>query len=129
MRIRSSLNSWVLNLLTKISHGRIAHDAGCKTLMDQVNRKITIGVAWNLAGLVLSRGSSTIFTLFLARLLSPEAFGLIAMMMIVMELAQHFVESGLGQALIRSKEVTENDLSTIFYANLGLSILSYTILF
>lgn len=90
-----------------------------------MNRKITIGVAWNLTSLLFSHGSSTIFTLFLASLLAPEAFGLIAMMMIVMELAQHFVQSGLGQALIRSKAVSDDDLSTIFYVNLGLSALVY----
>ena len=97
--------------------------------MRNMNRKIGIGVAWNLASLLLSRGSSTIFTLFLARLLAPEAFGLIAMIMIVMELAQHLVQSGLGEALIRSKVVSEADFSTIFHANLGLSAVAYASLF
>jgi O-antigen/teichoic acid export membrane protein len=97
--------------------------------MEQMNRKIGNGVAWNLISLLLSRGSSTIFTLFLARLLAPEAFGLIAMIMIVMELAQHFVQSGLGEALIRSKVASEADFSTIFHANLGLSALAYALLF
>lgn len=97
--------------------------------MEQMNRKIGVGVAWNLVSLLLSRGSSIIFTLFLARLLAPEAFGLIAMIMIVMELAQHFVQSGLGEALIRSKVASEADFSTIFHANLGLSALAYALLF
>lgn len=97
--------------------------------MQKMNREIGVGVAWNLLSLLLSRGSSTIFTLFLARLLAPEAFGLIAMMMIVMELAQHFVQSGLGEALIRSKVASDTDFSTIFHANLGLSALAYTCLF
>ena len=107
-------------------HGRIAHDAACEILMEQINRKITIGVAWNFVSILLSRGSSTVFTLFLARLLAPEAFGLIAMMTIVIELAQYLVRSGLGQALIRSKVVSDDDLSTIFYTNLGFSLLAYT---
>ena len=90
-----------------------------------MNRKIGIGVLWNLASFMLSRGATTLFTLLLARLLAPEYFGLIAMLMIVMELAQHFVQSGLGQALIRSKEVSEQDLSTIFYSNIGIALLVY----
>ena len=94
--------------------------------MKQMNRKITIGVAWNLVSMLLTRVSSVIFMLFLARLLAPEAFGLIAMMMIVLELAQHLVKSGFGQALVRSKEVSDDDLSTIFYTNLGFSILAYS---
>jgi O-antigen/teichoic acid export membrane protein len=93
--------------------------------MHDMNRKISAGVLWNLVSMLLSRGSATIFMLFLARFLAPESFGLIAMMMIVLELAHHFVQSGLGQALIRSKVVSEEDLSTIFYANLGLSTLTY----
>lgn len=97
--------------------------------MKSMNKKISVGVFWNLASFMLNRGASTIFTLFLARLLAPESFGLIAMLMIVMELAQHFSQSGLGLALIRSKEVSEEDLSTIFYSNLILSILAYAGLF
>lgn len=108
-----------------IFRGKIALESVWEILMERMNLKISIGVAWNLASLLLSRGSTTIFTLFLARLLSPEAFGLIAMMMIVMELAQHFVQSGLGQALIRSQDVSDNDLSTIFYSNIALSVLVY----
>lgn len=97
--------------------------------MREFGRKIGPGIAWNLLSMLLSRGATTIFTLLLARLLAPEAFGLIAMMMIVLELAQNAVQSGLGQALIRSKDVSDEDLSTIFFANLGLSILAYGALY
>lgn len=93
------------------------------------NRKIGVGVLWNLASLFLTRGATTIFTLFLARLLAPEAFGLVAMSTVVFELANAFVNSGLGQALIRSKSVSDTDLSTIFYTNLLLSGLAYVVLF
>ena len=84
---------------------------------------------WNLANLFLAKGSTTIFTLFLAGLLAPEAFGLVAMATVVFELANAFVESGLGQALIQSKSVSEVDLSTVFYTNLLLSGLAYSFLF
>jgi len=94
-----------------------------------MNRKIGVGILWNLASLVMTRGASTIFTLFLARLLVPEAFGLVAMATVVFELASAFVNSGLGQALIRSKEVSEADLSTVFYINLLLSGVAYAVLF
>lgn len=97
--------------------------------MKAMNRKIGVGILWNLASLVTTRGASTIFTLFLARLLAPEAFGLIAMATVVFELASAFVNSGLGQALIRSKEVSEADLSTVFYINLLLSGFAYAALF
>lgn len=97
--------------------------------MKQMNKKIGVGVFWNLISLLMSNGSSTIFTLILARMLAPEAFGLIAMMMIVIELAQSFVQSGLGQAVIRSKTVSAEDLSTVFYSNLFLSVIAYAMLY
>jgi len=97
--------------------------------MKDMNRKIGVGVLWNLASLFLTRGASTIFTLFLARLLAPEAFGLVAMATVVFELASVFINSGLGTALIRSKTVSEADLNTVFYTNLFLSALAYAALY
>lgn len=97
--------------------------------MASINHKISTGVLWNIASIVVSRGASTIFTLFLARLLVPEAFGLIAMATIVFELANSFIESGLGQALIRSKFVSDIDLNTVFFTNLAFSLFAYLLLF
>lgn len=97
--------------------------------MQAMNRKIGVGVLWNLASLFLTRGASTIFMLFLARLLAPEAFGLVAMATVVFELANAFIKSGLGAALIRSKDVSEADLNTVFYTNLLLSLVAYGALF
>jgi O-antigen/teichoic acid export membrane protein len=97
--------------------------------MKEMNRKIGTGVLWNLASLFLTRGASTIFMLFLARLLAPEAFGLVAMATVVFELANAFINSGLGAALIRSKTVSDADLNTVFYTNLALSLIAYAALF
>lgn len=97
--------------------------------MKAMNQKIGVGVLWNLASLFLTRGASTIFMLFLARMLAPEAFGLVAMAAVVFELANAFINSGLGAALIRSKDVSDADLSTVFYTNLGLSFTAYAAIF
>lgn len=97
--------------------------------MNNINKKISTGVLWNFASLLMTRGAGTIFTLFLARLLAPEAFGLIAMVTIVFELANTFINSGLGTALIRSKSVSNTDFNTVFYTNIALSSISYIVLF
>lgn len=97
--------------------------------MQSINKKISSGVLWNLGSLFMTRGAGTIFTLFLARLLAPEAFGLIAMVTIVFELANTFISSGLGTALIRSKSVSDTDFNTVFYTNIVLSTIAYTALF
>lgn len=97
--------------------------------MESINRKISTGILWNLASLFMTRGASVVFMLFLARLLVPEAFGLIAMAIVVFELANTFVNSGLSTALIRSKIVSDVDLNTVFYTNFMLSGVAYIILF
>ncbi len=77
-------------------------------------------------------GSSTInflVTIVLARLLVPEDFGLIAMVMIFFELSASFVDSGFSNALVREKEITEEDKSTTFVFNFFISIAVYVILF
>ncbi|MBN1005316.1 lipopolysaccharide biosynthesis protein [Amphritea pacifica] len=97
--------------------------------MKAMSQKIGVGVFWNLVSLFMSRGASTVFMLLLARLLAPDAFGLVAMATVVFELTSAFIDSGLGIAIIRSKSVSNRDLNTVFYTNMFLSGLSYIGLF
>jgi O-antigen/teichoic acid export membrane protein len=94
-----------------------------------MNAKIVGGVLWNLASLFASRGSAVVFTLFLARFLSPNEFGLLAMAAITFDVGNVLSQSGLGQAIIRSKSIDDKELSTAFFANLGLSTIVYAFLF
>lgn len=77
-------------------------------------------------------GSSSvnfILTIILARLLTPEDFGLVAMVMIFFNISSVFVESGFSAALIREKTISEADKSTAFIFNLVASIFFYILLF
>lgn len=71
----------------------------------------------------------SIIFVILARLLSPEDYGLIAMLTIFFAIGQTFVDSGMGQALIRKEEITDEDRSTVFWFNLMISIIFYVILY
>lgn len=72
---------------------------------------------------------SGITFIILARLLTPDVFGLAGMLMIFLALSQSFIDSGMGQALIREKEITDQDRSTVFWLNLFMSILFYILLY
>lgn len=77
-------------------------------------------------------GSSTvnfIVTIILARLLSPEDFGLVAMVMVFFEFSSVFVESGFSTALIREKTISEIDKSTTFIFNFISAVIFYVVLF
>jgi O-antigen/teichoic acid export membrane protein len=62
-------------------------------------------------------------------LLLPEDFGIIGMITIVIAVSNSIIDSGFGNALIREKNVTQKEYSTVFYFNLVISILIYIMLF
>lgn len=67
--------------------------------------------------------------IILARLLTPHDYGCIGMLSIFMALAETFIDGGFGSALIQKKNPTQQDYSTIFFWNLGMSIVLYAVLF
>ena len=67
--------------------------------------------------------------IILARLLMPEDYGAIGMLLIFMSLAEVFIDAGFGSALIQKKNPTQTDYSTVFYFNIVMSVILYAILF
>lgn len=67
--------------------------------------------------------------IILARLLTPYDYGCIGMLMIFMVLAEAFIDGGFGSALIQKKRPTQEDYSTVFFWNLGLSVVLYAVLY
>jgi teichuronic acid exporter len=65
----------------------------------------------------------------LARLLTPAEFGLVGMIMVFTGIAQVFVNCGFGEALIQKQDATHADESSVFYANIGLGVVSGLLLF
>lgn len=87
------------------------------------------GFIWSLIERFSSQGIQFILSLVIARLLRPADFGLIAMTSIFMALAQVFIDSGFGSALIQKKDRSNIDFSTVFYFNIAVAIVIYTLLF
>ena len=91
--------------------------------------KAVSGVLWNSAGKFSVFGIEFILGIILARLLTPEEFGLIATIMVVITISNVFVNSGFSQALVRKQQIKEEDYSTAFFFNLAVSALFFFILF
>jgi len=70
-----------------------------------------------------------ISTLVIARFITPSDFGLVSILLIFNTIGYAFVESGFGQALIREKHVDEIDFNSVFYFNILVSVIVYSILF
>ena len=78
-------------------------------------------MAWNFAGRISTHVVAFVVTIFLARLLSPEEFGVVAMAMFFIAVTQAFMDFGLTSALVQKKNPTEIQINTVFYINLILA--------
>ncbi len=86
------------------------------------------GTVWNALERFSMMGIQLICTFILARFLTPEMFGLMGMLIVFTLIGNTITESGFSQALVREKEVHPHTLSTVFWTNIGLSLLIYVIL-
>ncbi|HMQ87388.1 MAG TPA: lipopolysaccharide biosynthesis protein [Flavilitoribacter sp.] len=96
--------------------------------MSLTDRSIT-AFFWVLVDKLGSSGANFLVAIILARLLTPEDFGLLAMIMIFFELSNTFIQSGFSYALIREKEISDIDKSTTFIFNFLTAIFFYIVLF
>ena len=91
--------------------------------------KTVKGTFWSAADAFLGQGVTFIVGIILARLLSPEEYGLIGIITIFTTIMLGFVDSGFSNSLIRKLDVKEEDYSTLFFFNLLVSLLMYALLF
>jgi len=97
--------------------------------MSDLKTKTIKGMFWSFSEIVSLQGINFVVQIFLARLLMPEDFGLIGMITIFIAVSQSLIDSGFTSAIIREKNITNTDYSTVFYFNLVISIVIYFILF
>lgn len=96
----------------------------------QYNKSTIISsLFWKLLERGGTQGIQFFVSIILARLLSPEEYGIIAIVMVFIFLANVFIESGFNTALIQKKEADEVDFSSVFYLSLGIASMLYVIIF
>jgi O-antigen/teichoic acid export membrane protein len=91
--------------------------------------KTVTGIVWNFLQQISRYGIQSGTTLLLAWFLVPEDFGLMAMVSVFFAVANSLMESGFNEAIIRKKEVSQTDYSTVFYINIVLGVSAYALLF
>ena len=97
--------------------------------MSDLKTETLHGVKWSAIGRFANTGISFGFGIVLARLLSPSDFGVMGMIAIFFAIAGIFIDSGFGTALVQKKTVTDEDMSTMFYFNVGMALFFYILLF
>ena len=71
----------------------------------------------------ISQAFSWVVTIYVARLLEPSDYGLLAMALFFTEFAAMFSEMGLGFAIIQKKEVKPNELTSVFWFAMSIGVL------
>ena len=87
------------------------------------------GVGWSAIDNVVQYAVSFIVSIVLARLLSPDDYGLIGIIAIFTAVCNALINGGFSSALIRKKNTTDDDYNTVFIVNLTTSLLLYSIVF
>lgn len=87
------------------------------------------GLKWSAVEKVISQGIQLVTLLILARLLTPETFGLIAMTSLFISVAQLLVDGGFTSALVRKGIPNETEYSTAFFFNFAIGIFIYLAIF
>lgn len=90
---------------------------------------IISGLAWKLAERFGVQGMQFVIQIVLARLLDPEHYGVLSLMVIFTTLANVFIQNGFNTALVQNKDVTEEDYSSVFWVSLTVATVIYVFLY
>lgn len=91
--------------------------------------KVAKGAVWTLLEKLSTQVACFVVGMVLARLLTPNDYGTVALTGIFFAVAGVLVDGGFGNALIQKKDADELDFNSVFYLNLVLSVVAYGLLF
>ncbi|MDY6332871.1 MAG: lipopolysaccharide biosynthesis protein [Fibrobacter sp.] len=98
-------------------------------MAESLKDKTVKGLGWSALDNAARYGMQFAVGIVLARLLSPDDYGLLGLVGIVTVVCTALVNGGFTTALIRKKDATDDDYNTVFICNLGMSMLLYGVTF
>lgn len=98
-------------------------------MSESLKDKTVKGIGWSAIDNVIQTGVTFVVSIVLARLLTPDDYGLIGIIAIFTTVCTALINGGFTTALIRKKDATEDDYNTAFIVNLGVSLVLYSIIY
>ncbi len=98
-------------------------------MVNEKKNSILSSLFWKFGERISAQVVSFIVSLVIARILEPEAYGLISIVLVFITLADALVISGIGNSLIQKKDCDDIDFSSVFYFNITFSTIIYIIIF
>ena len=96
---------------------------------ENLKKKTTKALVWSSADKLGQQLFYLVAGIILARQLSPTDYGKVGVLTIFIALSSILIDSGFSSALIRKKEATQADYSTVFYVNIVISCVLYMLLY
>jgi len=96
---------------------------------ESLKNKTVKGASWSFIDSIAGQGITFLVGLVLARLLTPEEYGLIGIIIIFIAVFNSIVDSGFSNALIRKNDAKDIDYNTVFISNLVLSVVLFGVLY
>ncbi|MFI3238967.1 MAG: lipopolysaccharide biosynthesis protein [Bacteroidales bacterium] len=97
--------------------------------MSEIKQKALIGIFWSFCERFGVLFIQFVANIVLARLLTPDDYGVIGILLVFTTLSQVFIDAGFGAALIQKKNPSKEDYSTVFFINIIIAVLCYLVLF
>lgn len=106
-----------------------AKNIGWKCKLNSLRKKTLMGMQWSLMGTVGNSVLQMVVMVVITRLIAPEEFGVLAMAQLFVQFATFFANFGVGTAMLRKKELTDEDMAAGFWCGMAISAVIALIMF
>ena len=96
--------------------------------MQKYSNSISASLFWNLLERAGTQGTQLVVSIILARMLLPEAYGILSLVTVFVSIATVFVETGFGSSIIQKKDLTKGQTDVVFTFNFLASLILFAIL-
>lgn len=96
---------------------------------ESLKNKTIKGATWSAIDNIVQHGVSFVVGIILARLLTPDDYGLLGIILIFSSICTALINAGFTTALIRKPDANDEDYNTSFIVNMGLSIFFYVLIY
>jgi O-antigen/teichoic acid export membrane protein len=91
--------------------------------VNRLRQRTVAGLGWSGANQVIGQLLQLVFSITLARMLSPAEFGLVGMIVVFTGFASNIADLGLGASLIQRPSISESHLNAVFWLNVAMGAL------
>lgn len=94
----------------------------------QLKSKVKRSLLWTFSDQVVIQAANLILGLYIARLLGPHVFGIVAVVLLFSNFAQLFIDLGIGAVIIQKQNTSKALYSSLFWINVAVGVILYVLI-